>query len=519
MKKSLNLLLVLILSITLLGSIKVSYATETAQYIPGGKNYIDGNNFTYNSNAFQSIDNIKVEGVGIYTLSMPYFMSEQGQPIITIVGSINGSYANSVGMTNESNSFWTYTFTTTGSPDETISIQVTGSDIGGYIGAMGYQDIQLELGATRTSFEWYVAPLTDSTPPLINGATGVYLINVDNPDSVADLKTTLTATDNIDGNLTSSITVSRDLYTGNENTLGDYEVDFTVSDSASNTTTITVTFRVLDLVDPIINLIGGSTINLEYGTPWIEPGFTATDNYDGSITVTVTGTVNDSVLGTYIINYNATDNSSNYATEKTRTVNVVDSIAPQLSLTGASIIYIEFGQNYTEQGAMWTDAYDGSGSAIITGSVNVGVIGSYTLYYNITDTNGNVATQITRTVVVRDTTAPVFNGDTSYTFSTSVYITLDQILEDITVLDIYDGNLTSSIIVSSNNFNDQGGVVGIYTVVLSATDSTGNVKTMNLSITIEDNEAPIFFTSANILTHEFADTMTQQDYKDYFNNQ
>ena len=42
-----------------------------------------------------------------------------------------------------------------------------------------------------------------------------------------------------------------------------------------------------------------------------------------------------------------------------------------------------------------------------TGSVNVGVLGTYTIRYNATDSNGNAAIEKTRSVIVRDKTPPV----------------------------------------------------------------------------------------------------------------
>jgi hypothetical protein len=62
------------------------------------------------------------------------------------------------------------------------------------------------------------------------------------------------------------------------------------------------------------------------GTPYVEPGYTATDNYDGDITanVVVSGSVNHDVPGTYALTYNVSDLSGIPAEEKTRTVIVIE---------------------------------------------------------------------------------------------------------------------------------------------------------------------------------------------------
>ena len=357
--------------------------------------------------------------------------------------------------------------------------------------------------------------VSDETAPLLNGTTGVYLVNYDTPTTVSAFKSTLTATDETDGDLTSSIIVDSDNYTGNEAVLGDHSVVFSVQDNAANKTTITVIFRVVDITNPIINLVGG-TVNVEYGSSFVDPGSSATDNYDGSISVVKTGTVDEDTLGTYTLYYNATDSSGNAATEKTRTVNVIDTTKPVQTLNGSGTIYIEFGSNYTEQGASWSDLKDGTGSSVITGSVNVGVLGTYTLYYNYTDSSGNVATQLTRTVIVQDTSKPVFSGENDFVFNTGNELEISTIIGGITALDIYDGDLTSNITISSDNYTGHESETGTYTVILTAEDSQGNSENYTVSIQIIDNQAPVFSTSETIFTTEYADTLTQDQIKEFF---
>ena len=50
------------------------------------------------------------------------------------------------------------------------------------------------------------------------------------------------------------------------------------------------------------------------------------------------------------------------------------------------------------------DNYDGdlTSSIVVTGSVDTNTVGTYILSYDVTDTNGNVATTVNRTVNVVD---------------------------------------------------------------------------------------------------------------------
>ena len=52
------------------------------------------------------------------------------------------------------------------------------------------------------------------------------------------------------------------------------------------------------------------------------------------------------------------DASGNAATEVTRTVNVVDTTIPVITLTGTAIVTIEVGTAYVDGGATATDNYD-----------------------------------------------------------------------------------------------------------------------------------------------------------------
>ena len=86
-------------------------------------------------------------------------------------------------------------------------------------------------------------------------------------------------------------------------------------------------------------------------------------------------------------------------------INVIeDSVAPVITLLGVNPVTIEEGSNYIDAGATAKDNYDGdiTSSIVVTGSVDTNIIGIYTLSYDVTDANGNVAPTMTRTVNVVD---------------------------------------------------------------------------------------------------------------------
>ena len=73
-----------------------------------------------------------------------------------------------------------------------------------------------------------------------------------------------------------------------------------------------------------------------------------------------------------------------------------------ISLIGNDPETVEVGTSYTDAGATSNDNYDGTGSVVASGSVDTNTVGIYTLTYDQTDTSGNVAIQVSRTVKVID---------------------------------------------------------------------------------------------------------------------
>ena len=82
-----------------------------------------------------------------------------------------------------------------------------------------------------------------------------------------------------------------------------------------------------DTEAPTISLNGSNPLNLVVDDPYVDPGATVTDNFDGVSQIFGTpASIDTSVTGSHIVTYNATDSSGNSAVEVTRTVNVYDGI-------------------------------------------------------------------------------------------------------------------------------------------------------------------------------------------------
>lgn len=102
-----------------------------------------------------------------------------------------------------------------------------------------------------------VAPTISGPTVITKPSTSILLLS--------DIKAQLTANDAIDGNLTSSIIVLEDNYTGKGHLVGNYTIVFKVSDSAGNSTTHTLTVQVKDNMPPIFYVKDGYFINVQAG--------------------------------------------------------------------------------------------------------------------------------------------------------------------------------------------------------------------------------------------------------------
>ena len=211
-------------------------------------------------------------------------------------------------------------------------------------------------------------------------------------------------------------------------TVGTYTATWSCRDSdpTNNIATLDRTVNVIDTTKPSILLNGGATVSVESSTPqniktYSDPGAVATDSCDSvgfplPINTATSGTVDmvvpDSGPDTlsYSLQYSATDASLN-ADTAIRVVNVVRS-QPVISLIGGNEV-LNIGDAYVEQGMDIADAQQGNLSGITASGntasftytidatgVDTSTTGAYTVTYDVTDSDGNFATRVTRLVTV-----------------------------------------------------------------------------------------------------------------------
>ncbi len=201
---------------------------------------------------------------------------------------------------------------------------------------------------------------------------------------------------------------------------------------------------------PVITLIGDNPLEVIIGTTFTDPGATAEDAEDGDISgqIVVGGDIVDtSELGSFTVTYNVTDSQGAAADQVTRTVNIValgdtecsdavdndgdelidaedptchtdgnagnpdsydqnindENAKPVITLVGEDPVSVTQGSSYADQGATASDEEDGDITEdIVVGgdTIDTNTIGTYTITYNVTDSQGAAADEVTRTVEV-----------------------------------------------------------------------------------------------------------------------
>ncbi len=293
---------------------------------------------------------------------------------------------------------------------------------------------------------------------------------------------------------------------------------FTATDAAVNTASDDQVITVIDNVAPTLTLNGPSSVTVECHTSFTDQGATTSDNCADSGAVTVTGSVDVNTPGTYTLTYNVSDWAGNAAPPVTRTVTVVDTIKPVITLNGSSTMTVECHTSFSDPGATASDSCDSSVPVVATGSVDVETPGTYTLTYNATDDSGNQAVTVTRTVTVVDTIAPTItlkNVNISFwppnhdfrtvTVADLVASASDGCDETIDANDVFisqvssdeavngngDGNTSPDIVIAaackSVNLRAERAGNGngrVYTITFKVRDASGNVGTKTAKVSV-----------------------------------
>jgi hypothetical protein len=400
-----KIILGFILSITFLTVFIIKVEAYSPHYLPGGKNYISSDNIIEVNETISSIDSFVIKPYTEYTFSVDNIFFE-GMPFEGAicfydndVFIIEFSFDNYMMENNVDLNVWSYTFIT---PAEANYMSFEFRDNGNYEPGTELIGVQLEEGFVPTEYEPYIAgSIIDTSSPYFVGS-GTIISYFDQPITISEIQSSLTAYDDIDGDLTDNINLIQDGYSENMTSLGSYDLIFEVSDNSNNKTQLTVKVEVVDVLAPVFSDIGviKAVYPNVYSVEEIKGMLTASDNYDGDISSHIT-LVDDrytefsSQTGLYEIEYSVTDTSGNTA-NYVQIIEVVDEEGPIIS--GNDNISVGYDQELTmaniKYGLSVVDNYDLSSIIELvlesnSYSANSHTLGTYLVQFSATDSSGN----------------------------------------------------------------------------------------------------------------------------------
>ncbi len=191
----------------------------------------------------------------------------------------------------------------------------------------------------------------DSTSPSIDGQDS-YILNYDHDITLQKILNNLTTSDNVDTNL--PLEVVSDTFSGNEHTLGNYQVVVRTKDLSDNySANKTVNLAVKNQGNSVIT--APKEITVPISSPLtleaLKERISVVDGYDGEVTnYTIEGfdeyTRTERSVGINTITISYTNSGGNTATAETR-INKVDDKAPGIYFDSGYFVMLSPGETFT----------------------------------------------------------------------------------------------------------------------------------------------------------------------------
>ena len=467
-----------------LSSGSISGTSTTATFtVPKLKNSFEGRTKLRIGASYGSFSNSPcgVNQVGEFEDYLIELANDNTKPVITLFGSDTVR----VEKTASANSCYsevaskTYKATDATEGDLTSSVEIV-SDLdctvpGVYSINFKLEDASGNLADPKTR---YVIVVLDKTAPTLT-LNGNATMQIDQCATFTDPGAV--ATDNIDGNLTSTIET---IGTVDSKKVGDYKLVYSVKDAQGNKATLTRTVLVRDTTKPGIyqlgkRIVNNATIDVQIKSPFVDDIY-AYDDCNGNLFISknagFNGPVNNQVRATYPVMYNAVDPSGNKAKEDGFIINyrVDDYIAPTIELNTEDTVYHDVLTPYSSRTVSTSDNYYLNSQISVSrkGNVDPYTLGIYTETFTATDGSGNSTTK-TRYVKVVDQIAPqIVANPVNVCVGVPFWAMSGLIVKD----NYYNPtDLMNRIKVINSNVNVWE--AGSYFIAYEVTDPSGNTST------------------------------------------
>ena len=217
-------------------------------------------------------------------------------------------------------------------------------------------------------------------------------------------------------------------------------------------------------------------INSEYN---LLKGVSASDKEDGDLTrkIEYTDNVDITKPGTYQVTYTVED-ESRFSVSKT--VNVIITGVPDPVITATDIEVSQYTGFNAKDYATANDVVDGNITdkiEVLKDNVNINVVGEYEVTYAVTNSYKTTVTKTIKVTVVENA-KPVINAEDKEILLNSDF----DNMKGVTATDREDGNITSNIVIESDNVDTKK--VGKYQITYNVTDKANQTVTRTININV-----------------------------------
>lgn len=288
----------------------------------------------------------------------------------------------------------------------------------------------------------------------------------------------------------------------NYDQIGTYQVIYTLTDSSYNQTQKQQSINIVDTISPKIVLLEPMVIERGEDTSLYDY-FIVTDNYDLAPDIKIM--INDldmMICGRYMIDIYAVDQSNNQSQIRMN-VSVIDTKPPIIRLqSNPQPIVVGDDQSLNELDRYVLDIYDidtliKTEDMIISHDIQINRLGTYHIYYVVTDDFGNTAYE-TLQIDVIDNIAPLITVKEPLVFPVFCEDPFIQTYVDVT--DNYDDIASLIIEIKSKPVYDQ---VGKYPLTVTVKDTSKNISIYEGFIIVEDTISPEVIQLNEIIITDF----------------
>lgn len=367
----------------------------------------------------------------------------------------------------------------TGLTDETeVSIEYGSAPDADSEGEQHGTVVLTDAAGNRTELPVVLNVIHDTTAPVIEGVTDVIVFMGTKPDYSTHVRA-------VDAHDPSPSLVIDDGELDPDKA-GKYTIEYIASDVSGNVSRESATVTVVsDTSAPVISGITNLSIFLGETADYTS-SVQVKDDYDPEPSFVIDdGAFDPDIPGVYTIIYTAADFSGNTATRTALITVIADVTAPVIE--GAFDRNILAGEETDVlSGVRVSDDYDEN--PVLTaddGGFDANVPGAYTVTYTAVDFSGNIGQASAVFTVVNDRVAPTISGirDISVWLGDPCdfagNVTVSDAIDPAPVLTIDDSNVDLN-------------TPGVYTIVYSAADFSGNGVSATAKVTVmKDTEAPV----------------------------